>query len=66
MSILSVDIGGTIIKYALMSRNGDILSRGKIAELLQIFGVFEESQKQGISRDGEDTLDNESPKQRRQ
>ena len=31
MSILSVDIGGTFIKYALMSRNGDILSRGKIA-----------------------------------
>ena len=31
MSILSVDIGGTFIKYALMSRNADILSRGKIA-----------------------------------
>ncbi len=31
MNILAVDIGGTFIKYALMSRHGDIISRGKTA-----------------------------------
>ena len=50
MSILSVDIGGTFIKYALMSRNGNIISRGKIAtpkegrdELVETIGrLFDE------------------------
>lgn len=58
MSILSVDIGGTFIKYALMSRNGDILSRGKIAtpkegrdELVETIGrLFDEmSDVEGIA-----------------
>jgi hypothetical protein len=30
MSILSIDIGGTSIKYALMGKDAVILSRGKI------------------------------------
>jgi predicted NBD/HSP70 family sugar kinase len=30
MSILSIDIGGTSIKYALMGKDEVILSRGKI------------------------------------
>ena len=30
MSILSIDIGGTFIKYALMDQDAAILSRGKI------------------------------------
>ena len=30
MSILSIDIGGTFIKYALMEQDAAILSRGKI------------------------------------
>ena len=30
MSILSIDIGGTFIKYALMDKDALILSRGKI------------------------------------
>ena len=30
MSILTIDIGGTFIKYALMDKNAVILSRGKI------------------------------------
>ena len=30
MSILSIDIGGTSIKYALMGQDATILSRGKI------------------------------------
>ena len=50
MSILSVDIGGTFIKYALMSRNGNMISRGKIAtpkegrdELVETIGrLFDE------------------------
>ena len=50
MSILSVDIGGTFIKYALMERNGDIFARGKIptpqegsGELIEAIGrLFDE------------------------
>ena len=30
MSILSIDIGGTFIKYALMDKDASILSKGKI------------------------------------
>ena len=49
MKILTVDIGGTFIKYALMTENGTALAKGKVptvaereSELAAIAGIFKE------------------------
>ena len=57
MKVLTIDIGGTFIKYALMTEEMDILSRGKLptpassreALIDALAGLYEESRPDGIA-----------------